>query len=138
MINTRDIREFFRQYLIDSALIPEADIHWEQRKFDPDTKTPFVSEVLLPGDEGVANRVQGEAVGIINYEVYVRKKSGTEVADDLASDISSLYSPASMIDETWGSLRITVDRSETGVHREEAKGWYVKPARITYRVVEDF
>jgi hypothetical protein len=100
-ISTDLIRRKLRSQLLTATGLPLAARRaWENRSFDPNTAThlPWLRETLLPGQEDTVSTGLLRAVGLVQYDLFAPKNTGTEAYEAIRDNIKAVFLPGTHID----------------------------------------
>lgn len=127
VIDHKLIRRELRRQLLTVHSLPEL-IAWENRVFTPpNPPVPYIRETYLPGAEILVATNQIQIVGIVQYDVFVPARSGTEYAERMAASIRDVFAPASSL-----AGFLAIDRSELLPGRVDDV-WYFVPVQVNWR-----
>jgi len=136
MINSSQVRLFFRTALDDAGAVTLSDFAWENKAFDPSGKTLWYRETYFPILESSSDFTQEMLQGLIIYDIFTKKDSGTVIAETKATEIGDVFKPWENKNLTISGNRtqiLTVERGDSG---KFDKTWYVMPVRLTFKVFQ--
>ena len=120
--------------LINSGILDNSNIAFENQSFDPTGKTQWVSVTIIPATEealGKTGESSNQREGIFQISVYVQKDSD-QFANEQLELIDSILTEFSYNSiETFGSQTVTILESEVTTGRT-VESWYVRDISINY------
>jgi len=129
MINARKVRELMREVIINSAIIDPEDIAYEGRTFKPEGKTLWLRETYLPVSDTPDNDHEEAVSGIMRYDVFVPSGTGTETAEDFATDLANLFNPSNNPFTSHGIMLIVKSVTRLSAQEDDKKYFFI-PVRI--------
>lgn len=109
MIDIAEIRNSFRDRILQSAIIPAADIAWENITHDPANKALWMRENYLPAVEEAATSSGDMISGIFQYSIFTPVDTSDVVAVSKGVAIGNLWETQEVIDTD--NYRISIDRT---------------------------
>lgn len=108
MIDLEPIKLEMRGRIIDGGVVPYTDYQFDNRNFNPDNKTLWIRETVIPGEELIKTNARSEDVSIFQYDVFAKKDIGTKAQGEAIKAIKDLFD----INDTTKST-ITIDTEPT-------------------------
>ena len=94
MIDSNAVRKAFRARILTTAKLFDKDAcAWESRAFNPEGKTIWYRETLLPVSGAAVTDSDECLQAIMQYDVFVKHASGTETAEAQQKAIADLFEP---------------------------------------------
>lgn len=134
MIDTGAIRLALRNALLDRVSAPTlpADLRWENVEAGPPPDgVPWLRETFMPSEERALFNLEDQAVGLVQYSVFVPRGEGSKRADDIANAIKAAFNPRKT--PAPGGF-VSVYRAEVGRGLPE-DAWYQVPVSLYWRVI---
>jgi hypothetical protein len=136
MINISEVREPFRERILNSGIFPASSIQWENRIFDPSGKDLWMKENLLPVDESFLTPDYDLLEAILSFQVNTKigDNQGEAKAVNAAVALGSLFQTAEVIQTT--NYTISVDKTQMSFQGNLDDRWYSVVVDITIRAYE--
>ena len=129
-----DTRQALLTTLLDAAIVPDADIAFENDEFDPTGKDIWLAVYFLPVNSGImgkTNESKSEQRGVFQISVFVRKNSDNYDSEQLLKIDSILstfsYGTAALYS---GQTVDILDAALTNGRYDNA--WFVRDVSIDY------
>lgn len=137
MIDLEQIRQYFSDTIITSAIFDSDAIQWENVVFDPVGKALWMRESYLNVDEGFSDSVNGDQIqGILSYSVNVPVGAYAKPATDAGVAIGNLFPTATIV--STADYKISIDatkRSFQGKLSNNSK-WYTVVIDVEFKAYE--
>ena len=134
MISSAQIRLTMRAPLLAAAVVPDTDIAWEARKFDPANRNIWIRETLLPvQEEHIAQNTPAFA-GIMVYDVFTPATTGTETVEGIVKTLGDVYSPdnAPLIGT---GVKIVIESVSRKTHTSDG-AWQFIPVHVLFNAFD--
>jgi len=137
MISNRTIREWFRNKINDSSDFDMSLFAWENRQFDSTNDDIYYQERLSVNAESPSTNEESVKSGIMFYDVITNKGSGTELSEDNAEALASIFDPENNKDvQIQSGLKIDIDEATTSSRSDFDDNRSQLPVRLEFRAYE--
>jgi len=134
MIDNSKIRLAFRAKFLSgtSPLFSEGDCAFEGQSFDPQGKTLWLRETLLPVNGDAATDSDERLLAIMQYDLFTPHSTGTETLDAKLKDLADLFEPSEEF-PAYSGVVCAVDSVDPTKLDTDNPPWDSKGIRITFR-----
>jgi len=132
-VDLRLVRQSIRQELLANITNPtKLTVAYENVDFTPPNPGDYyLRESLQPVLERKVASGLIEGIGRVVYDVFYPEGKGTEVAEDLATEISNIFEAATSLQHQ--GIDIAIDRTERSPGLKVDDVWYIIPVVINWR-----